>query len=103
MSRCLPARPPRVGWLAGAVVATSLAATSLVAACGTAGPSQPANTPTPAASESRAGTQPPATSPCSDSAPASPAPAVREGDEAVPVNGSLAAWVQRVENFLWLS
>jgi hypothetical protein len=60
----------RVGWLASAVLATSL-----VAACGTAGPSQPAQPPAPSASESHAGTQPPATSPASTPAPASPAPA----------------------------
>jgi hypothetical protein len=60
----------RVGWLAGAVLATSL-----VAACGAAGPSQPAQPPAPSASESHAGTQPPATSPASAPAPTSPAPA----------------------------
>jgi hypothetical protein len=76
----------RVGWLAGAVLAASL-----VAACGAAGPSQPAHTPS--ASESLAATQPPATSPSSDpapapvsSAPASPAPA-----SPAPASPALAA------------
>jgi hypothetical protein len=60
----------RVGWFAGAVLATSL-----VAGCGAVGPSQPAGTAAPSASESPAGTQAPASSPSSAPALASPAPA----------------------------
>jgi Protein of unknown function (DUF4232) len=70
MPRSSPIYARRVGWLAGAVLATSL-----VAACGTAGPSQPAQPPAPSVSESHAGTQPPATSPASAPPSASPAPA----------------------------
>ena len=69
MSRSSRGCARRVGWFAGAVLAASL-----VAACGTGGPGQPANTPAPSASDSPAGTQPSATSPSSVPTPASPAP-----------------------------
>jgi hypothetical protein len=81
MSRSARIDAPRAGWLAGAMVATSL-----VAACGTAGPSQPAHTPTPAAT----GTQPPATSASSDPAPASPAPAPSPSTSRGPASPSPA-------------
>src|SRR5580704_1762670 len=67
----------RAAWLAAAIVATSL-----VAACGSAGPGQPAATATPGASESSAGTQPPATSPSSAPVPTSSAPAISPSNAA---------------------
>jgi hypothetical protein len=85
MSRSSFRYPRRAGWLAGAVVATSLAV-----GCGSAGPSQPAHPPAPGASESRAVTQPPATSPSRPAAPASPAPAASASISRGPASPSPA-------------
>jgi Protein of unknown function (DUF4232) len=85
MSRYSRTCTRRAGWLAGAAVATSL-----VAACGTAGPTQPASPPTPGAGESSAVTQPPATSPSSPPAPASPAPAASASTSRGPSSPSPA-------------
>jgi hypothetical protein len=57
-------------WLAGAVMATVL-----LAACGSAGPSQPATAPTVTAGESGTATPPLTTSPPGTPAPSSPGPA----------------------------